>query len=365
MGRWIYLASLEDFLKGYFQLPESNQAKAFDELIHYVTENEYRLGIEALSNLQMIDRKRHSLDLSKTVPEIDFRNLVSKIAVMMGQLQPLEVTDALKRISLYTKSAKEQYDYIPGTKMFRIALSQFQMIHVDFAGLGSEHLGEHPAIVWNTEPSRDHIVVIPCTSYKVDTTVESETAIDIGPARFFDQNKNETSRLTVRTVVLLDQIQSISRKRITRHKTTDPATNRGGIAKFGLDQIKRIEEGLKILFFNANTFFEKELLNIQGVLPELTLTDQYLHMHRSDYTIITDDGQNLIYELDQVRYTLIRRATNMTNKNRKKLLKEWNNPRAIKDTNGNLIKTTPQVRQQRYNLIQTKYQPQQPAQETL
>ena len=62
----------------------------------------------------------------------------------------------------------------------------------------------------------------------------------------------------------------------------------------------------------------------------MTNPDQYLHMHRSDYTIISDDDINMKYEIDGNEFEMKRRQTSMLNKDRKRLLKGWNNPRAIK-----------------------------------
>jgi mRNA-degrading endonuclease toxin of MazEF toxin-antitoxin module len=349
---------MEDFLALYFQLPEVDRVNVFKELIHYFNEKDFRLAITAISTLQLQDRQKHTKDLSNTVPEQTFRDVVSNLAELKVKFQQTDVTDLLERVLLYTTSAKEINEYIPGTNLFKITLKETQMVHVNFAGLGSEHLGEHPAIVWDTEQKRDHVLVIPCTSYKTDTTVESETAINIGFAGFFDSHGVLSSVLNVSTVVLLDQIQSVSRKRITRHKTTDPATQKGGIARIGPTQVQRIEEGMRILFFGEKTYFEKELLDIQGVLPEFSHElDQYLHMHRSNYTIITDDGTNVKYNIDGKEYEMIRRKTSMNNKERKKLLKEWNNPRAKKNRNGDVIETTTVVRQHKYQEIKSNFLP--------
>lgn len=339
-------------------MSETDRSKAIQELMHYMNEPDFKTSIGAISNLQESERKKHSKELAVTIPEKVFRDIVANLAIVQGEFGEEDARSTLEGVHLYSKSAKELHQYLPNSKRFKISLSKGQMIHVDFSGLGSEHLGEHPAIVWDTQHTRDHVLVIPCTSYKLDTTVESEIAFDIGPARFFDTNGAITSHLAIRTVVLLDQIQPVSRKRIVRHKTIDPLTRKGGIAKFGQDQLSRIEAGLKVLFFAEKTFFEKELLDIKGVLPEfLTNPDQYLHMHRSDYKIISDDDINMKYEIDGNEFEMKRRQTSMLNKDRKRLLKGWNNPRAIKNKDGDIIKNTPSVRQDKYTLIQNAYLP--------
>ncbi|MGZ4163796.1 MAG: type II toxin-antitoxin system PemK/MazF family toxin [Tumebacillaceae bacterium] len=353
------MTTLENVLEAYFQLSEGDRYEALQAMMLYLDETSYQELVKVVSNLHPDARTSLLKNLTKTIPIEPFRKAVTHMAeVKKPQVLPEMVHDTFERIFLYAKSAKNQYEYEQGTRRFKVQVKKRCMIHVDFSGLGSEHKGNHPAIVWDVEASRDHLVVIPCTSYKSDTTVENESTIDIGPARFFDSAHNVTSQLAVRTVVLLDQIQPISRKRITFYRTRDPSTNQLGIARIGQDQVERIEEGLRIFLLGEKTFFEKELLNVPDVLPEcITTQDQYLHMHRCNYTVLSDDGYILSYQVagDERIYVLLRRLTALSNSKRKELLRKWNRPKARKDAQGNVLETTPQVRQRLYELLQSHY----------
>lgn len=229
--------------------------------------------------------------------------------------------NVFKRIRRFILSARRSPRYKinnQGKKEYLPVTNDGELIYVRFSGVGSELDDDHYAVVWKAQRHLDQVLVIPTTSFKPKSTIESPIVFNIGKVDFLE---NET-------VVLLNQITVISRKRILRTKHVNKATQQELPAKLNQNQIERIKDGLRVLFLGEHTLFEEFLYMHQDRLPLLEDPhEQYSHLHRP-FIRIRDNIDELEYALycdPNVTYRIKRIPTSLRRSDRKKLLYNWIN----------------------------------------
>ena len=189
------------------------------------------------------------------------------------------------------------------------------VVEVDFTGIGGEHDKPHPAIVWDSDPNRDNILVIPTTSLKEDKKLYNHY-FSIGKIDFLMKD----------TVVMLDQAVSVSHKRIISETYIDPATGKRTILYINNQQEQRIRDGIRASYLNEKTLYWYLLNNFRKFIPIMeNETVQFDHLLRP-FRIISNDPEKLIYSLvdePQTKYKVFWKNSNVSKSKRDKLLQDW------------------------------------------
>lgn len=347
------MLTLEDFLIQFLGASSTQRTKFLDSFMKLLSEQQFNTLVRKLEELSLEERRATSQQLSQIIKDETVRNIIQNISSISDDGSYTK-QDIYERVVLFTKSAKTP-------TVSRVHLKKRMMVHVDFAGLGTEHKGTHPAIVWHVENSSDRVLVIPCTSFKADSTVESAYEINIGPAKFLGANNTVNGVLTTSTVVLLDQIQPVSRKRIVDYQTRNPANGKKGNARIDEAQAKRIEEGLQILLHGKKTLYERYIFDDSTMIPEFQDHElQYKHLFRV-VNVLNDQDSFIEYKVedDPNVYILYRRPVKPTlsNDDRKALLKNWIKPRAIRNPDKTINTASPAVRADAYAKLLQQIRP--------
>lgn len=356
------LAFFEDFIERYVALSAVERGEFLDDFILLMSDSDVKDLVRKLEGLPSAVCSQTSKDITDVIDNQTVRQVIQNITEVQQDRNDTK-EDGYECIKLYSNSAKTP------TKT-NVFVKKRMLIHVDFSGLGSEHRFNHPAIVWYTDEAKgDRMVVIPCTSYKPDTTMESTTDINIGKAKFFGGTNNVEGELLEETVVLLNQIQVVSRKRITGYWSRNPITGQSKTARIDFEQVRRIEEGLKIMMHEEKTLYDLyiqpyEIQKQVSMFPTATMVpefvnheNQYKHIYRIPYEV-EDNGCFISYKVegDPNTYYMFRRPTTRINseEHRKALLKNWIRPRAIRNPDKTLHTDTPTVRENAYNALLAK-----------
>lgn len=261
--------------------------------------------------------------------------------------------NTLERINRFVRSAKQQDRFHKSgrTWFFSPILEKGYLVRVLFSGLGSEITDTHYGIVWDVELRRDHLLIIPCMSYKPETTKESATQFNIGPVGFLN---SPDTLLSKSTVVHLDQIMPVSRKRILSHKSLLPNTRIEDIPMISRSQQQRIEEGFRVLFGRERTLYEAEIKNSLRRIPLFEDHDlQFDHLNRL-YRVIHKTQDCLVYTLlndPDNKFTLYLLPAACSEAQRKKRLHRWLNATGVFDKSSSpwlLVTPRTQVRQELY-----------------
>lgn len=349
-----------DFLEKLIQMNKETREDVLKELINVLSSEEYSLLLKTIDSIPTIDEKNKIISIfNKVLTESLFKAIVNNLFEIQNEPPSLKHRgisreNVLQIINTFTESAKLHDSFDEENKVFTPVINDQKkkyLIEVNFAGLGSEVNGVHYAIVWEAQNNRDDIVVIPTTSFKDFSTKEKPCLFNIG----------KVGHMSKETVVKLDQITTISRKRIRNVVTTDQATNAAGIAALTDEQVKRIQEGFSILFLGESSLFTKEILgNHKNRLPAFDdPVLQFSHLNRP-YNIVSLRPDKVIYTLQddssQTQYTLYRNLTRLTVPDRNRLIFTWINSVAIYDRSTRpwtLIKGRSQVQQDAYTNMQT------------
>lgn len=254
------------------------------------------------------------------IGEVEYQRILKHISTIEDDPYVSDQTrlDTLERIRRYTSSAarktKKREDR-RGILQFSPVINKYEMVWVNFAGIGSEHDRKHLAIVWDVDYNRDHVLILPTTSFK-DDSVESGISFNIGRIGF----------LSKETQVMLDQTMSVSRKRIMATKHEEPVSKRPDFVRLSPAQKQRIQEGFRILWFEEKTLFQELLEAHRNRMPQLQNADiQYSHLHRP-FIKIWNGPDKLVYALHDrphVSYTVHRHAVTTAEKKRRGLLYTW------------------------------------------
>ncbi|MFC5402295.1 hypothetical protein [Cohnella soli] len=259
--------------------------------------------------------------------------------------------DTLDRVGRYVVAAKQHTRVEKSSGQHEPILEKYMVIKVNFAGLGSELDSTHYGIVWETGRRRDHVSIIPTTSFKQESTIETGESFNIGKVDFLDKE----------TVVMMNQITSVSRKRITgsvRHY--DPGSKRPLIVKLSDDQKKRIHDGFRVYGLEEQTLYNKYIKNSHAdTLPVLADPEmQYSHLFRPVIEI-SNTKDLLVYKLydDAREYRLERKSFSLTGSTRVEALKNWVEATATLDpadpTKKTYSVTRDDARRSAYAVIQT------------
>lgn len=252
--------------------------------------------------------------------------------------------DTLKRIDRFVQSAKTHSRI--KDEFYTPPLDPFQLVLVNFAGVGSEWDDCHYAIVWDTKRKRDHVTIIPTTSFKAESTIESGTQFNIGQVGFYQEE----------TVALMNQMTTISRKRILKYRHYNPNTkNPPAIVRLSKPQQERIKDGFRIFGLREQTLYESHILdNYRDRLPEFEYPEIQYHHLNLPYIVISSDMDCLIYKVygDEREYKLFRKPYQI-DVDRNKLLKKWFEAKAqIHPDTKEVIKSRDDVRRDSYADIQ-------------
>ncbi|WP_139331797.1 hypothetical protein [Paenibacillus macquariensis] len=254
--------------------------------------------------------------------------------------------DTLDRISRYVDSAKKHSIKDDRTGELKPVVSQYMIVRVNFAGLGSELDNIHYGIVWNADRKRDHISIIPTTSFKPASTLETGETFNIGKVGF----------LSGETVVLMNQITSVSRKRIRTARHFNPTSDKKELVKLSLLQQKRVMEGFRIYGLKEESLSSKYIRNsFSDRLPMFDDPElQYQHLHRPIIEI--ENTKDLVvyrlYDSEQ-EFNLHRKPFQLMDSTRNNVIKDWVEAKAIWDPDTEtFVKERDEVRKDAYIVIQ-------------
>jgi acetolactate synthase small subunit len=250
--------------------------------------------------------------------------------------------DTLGRTLAYIKSAEKKNRIDDNTKDFTPGLEKYQIIRVNFSGMGSELKDPHYAIVWDSERKRDGVIVIPLTSFKDSSTYESGHEFNIGKLGSF----------TVFSVAMMQQIVQVSRKRILKYRFSNGS--REVIIRLNDFQKERVRDGFKVIGLGQKVLYEEIKNRAQDYLP--VFPDpiiQYAHLFRP-FEVIETSVNQLKYKIsgDPQVYELDRKLINKEHYNREQLIEQWAHPFPVKDiTSGEITRTRDESMQNAYQEI--------------
>lgn len=317
--------------------------------------------LEKLKDLPETKQKKALSVFEKIYSEKTFEDIVENISEIRDEVKVPTRTrqNTLERINRFVLSAKTPHQFHHNrTNNYLPIVNEGELIEVRFSGLGSETDQEHFAIVWKAKRTSDPIVIIPTTSFKEDSTQETEIAFNIGKISFMGKE----------TVVLLDQMTTISRKRIDqrkRYKTRRRlSSGKYEFATISKEQKNRILDGIRAYHLNETTVYQYFRDNEKDKLP---LLDQYAiqigHLHRP---FIRDNERSneykLVYSLyeDPTKlYTIYRVPCTEMPYQRTQLLNNWVKAKAeiSKDPvteKVTITKNRQLVQQEEYNKMKQK-----------
>ncbi|MBS4171808.1 type II toxin-antitoxin system PemK/MazF family toxin [Bacillus sp. FJAT-49736] len=230
-------------------------------------------------------------------------------------------------------NSKTPTQYIP-------PLVKGQIVQVKFSGVGSETDDKHLAIVWNTLYNRDQVVVIPTTSMKPKTK-EREYFFNIGLV----------PPLYKENVVCIDQITSVSRKRIIK----DAFFNGTSMESAFLDdpQLSRIEDGFRLTWLSDKSLFQYLIENNVKDIPEFSDFEAQIGHFWRPFRKMTYDKVNKIsrYQLynSNETYEIKWKQTTLTKSQRKKLIMNMAYAIDQTDEKGKIITVRLDVKKDVYN----------------
>lgn len=315
--------------------------------------------LEKIKDLPDAKQKKILNVFEKIVSEKEFEGIAENIFEIKNEVSVPTRTrkNTLERINRFTLSAKTPHEFHhKRTTHYKPILSDGELIEVRFSGLGSETDQEHYAIVWKAKRTSDPIVIIPTTSFKEESTVETEVAFNIGNIDFMGKE----------TVVLLDQMTTISRKRIDPrqlHKTRRSlGQGKFKYATISDDQKNRILDGIRAYHLNETTIYQYLRDNEKDKLPFLNnYSVQISHLHRPFIRNVEKSNEYqlvyTLYEDPENFYTIYRVPCTEKPYQRTQLLNDWVNAVAesSKDPVTGVVtitKSRHDVQQEAYNKIQ-------------
>lgn len=332
------MSLLEEFLRELLSLPEEERKVILEFNSKLLGEpSGYRSELLKHYNTILSDQ-----DLLEVVRHLD------RVKDDPGELAYTR-SDTLKRIQRYVNSAAKETRKGPdGTRIPRVG--KFEIAKVNFAGLGSELDDKHYAIIWEAYPKRDHVVVIPTTSFKEISTLETGTSFNIGCV----------GAMQAETVVTLGQITTLSRKRIINVEGYRDGT-RKVYHKLNPAQQARLLDGFRVFAFGERTLYDRFIKStLQDRLPMFLDHDvQYAHLHRP-VVVIQEEPDELKYSLygDPATVYILQRKpfTLATGQTRSRLLKEWVDAVGIMDVPNGINITREMSKNQAYTAIKQAIQ---------
>jgi hypothetical protein len=230
--------------------------------------------------IDLITRKPHLKDLFLAVgTDEQLTRLLQELVSVSDDIRPLNgqvisrstILDRTERFIQCSKKADEVDDTDNQGRSkkptrFVPPLEKGQLIKAKFTAVGSELDKEHYAIVWDVIPNRDSVQVIPTESMK-NKTKETKHRFSIGKIR----------PLVLETVVCLEQMTCISRKRIVQTEFTKQNIP----VYISPDQEQRIKEGFRVMLLKEESLLEHLLKNNVKFVPKFSNpTQQLSHLLR-------------------------------------------------------------------------------------
>ncbi|MEK3794759.1 hypothetical protein MKX42_23745 [Paenibacillus sp. FSL R7-0204] len=270
---------------------------------------------QVLAGLPILRRERlfRHFQLLSTDQELD--NIFWELSAVRTDPKDNKLTreKVLDRIKRYTKASLKNYRKNTLSE-FKPEVTQNMLIHVDFTGIGGEHDMPHYAIVWNVDPKRDNVLVIPTTSLKEDKKFYTHY-FSVGKIDFLSEE----------TVVMLDQTVSISHKRILSETFINPQGVRTAVT-IDLHQEHRIKDGIRATYLDQKTLYWYLYNNFRKFIPEMENEEvQFNHLLRP-FILVSNDPEKLVYSLiDQphIHYQVFWRRSTVIATQRTQLLENW------------------------------------------
>ncbi|RAS87267.1 type II toxin-antitoxin system PemK/MazF family toxin [Priestia endophytica] len=314
----------------------------------------YKL-LEKIKDLPEKEQEELLSHFEKIAEEKNFKKIVKNIYSIQDEVKAPNQTreSTLKRIERFTESAKTEHRFHHKNKgQYLPTLGSGELIEIRFSGLGSEIDEPHFAIVWKEHRKKDPIVAIPTTSFKPEFTLESPSTFNIGKIGFMGKE----------TVVLLEQITTISRKRIDmdsikKTRRFDKVKKKNVYAKITKEQEDRIRDGFKTYLLGEDTLYEFLVESDTHTMPLLSsYNEQLKHFHRPFIKVEEKCTEDMLvytlYENPKKEYVIYKFPHTVQKHYRKTLLRNWVNATAEYDaTTDKIVKQRNEVRQEAYDEI--------------
>ncbi|MFC3803005.1 hypothetical protein [Cohnella sp. GCM10012308] len=258
----------------------------------------------------------------------------------------------LARIRKFVFSAKQHLRVNTGSGEYLPPLSEMQLVTVNFAGLGSELNDLHFGIIWDVDRKRDHVSIIPTTSFKPGSTMETGVTFNLG----------NVGPLTGETVVLMNQITTVSRKRVQTNRFRNPATSATEVVKLSSNQKQRVYEGFRIYGLKEETLYTKHIRNaFPDTVPVFEDPEvQFTHLHRP-FIEVSHSKDELIYKLysdPNTEYKMTRQECVVQATERGQLVRAWVAAKAqINQSTQAIIKSRLDVQKDAYAALISKIRP--------
>ncbi|MGG0656427.1 hypothetical protein [Rummeliibacillus pycnus] len=311
--------------------------------------------------IEKIDSHPNDAEKNKLLNELnqllDEEQVLQLAKTMMNMADDPNIVDqtkqnSLERIQRFVRATAKpnQFQIKNGqqSKNFFPFIKNGQFLRMNISGVGGELDDYHYVIVWEVQDRRDQMLVIPTTSFKPNTTIESGMRFNIGHIDFLSEE----------TVILLDQITSLSRKKINKHKFKDPSNSSMKPVKISKDQINRIKEGFRILGQGEITLANFILEKTRSSLPELIdYQVQFAHFHLP-FKISSLTANKLVYYLyndENNKFEINLHPTSLSNTDRKHFIRSWINATATYDSSMQLITSRTDAQWAAYQIMQTHY----------
>lgn len=292
------------------------------------TENQESLKkiVSDTTMLNVLEKISVDNDLTRIVDKIinarNFNEIVKQADLVKDEYRPIHkqtltkdmILERIIRFINCSLQTDEVNDPMVPTE-YKHPLVSGQVVKVLFSGVGSEIDNEHFAIVWETKSNRDQVVVIPTTSLK-PTTRETKNFFNIGKIPPFSKQ----------TVVSLEQLTCVSRKRIVEYLFND---GRGNMVQaiINQDQRRRIEDGFRVTLLRQKTLLDELINQRKDYVPEfINYSVQVKHLHRPIRNVSFDSYKLITkYQLfnDPNQYEIKWHRTKLNRSDRKKMLKSW------------------------------------------
>lgn len=366
----LLIEELDDDLKEYFECFKTLDKDIQQFLIKFNTyissyetndlivllselESETQLGkgyLDVFTKLKNVDSSRYGRLL------LNFKNLISyeEVNQVVWELSGVRtdsnensltreiVLDRIRRyINISNKNFRKQnFKYLP-------EVEKGMIVEVSFTGIGGEHDKKHKAIVWDVDPNRDNILVLPTTSLKEDKKFYKHY-FSIGKVGFLPKD----------TVVMLDQAISVSHKRILDEKYRNPSSNDKEKVFISPEQEQRINDGIRVTYLGEHTLASYLLNNFRNFIPIVrNLAIQFGHLLRP-FVLIDNNPETLTYSLKDdlnTKYSIDWYPSSVSKNQRDRLLRNWIEAIGEQERDPNTGQRTANIIKRRRDTIQEKF----------
>jgi hypothetical protein len=216
--------------------------------------------------------------------------------IVKGKLTGLldEVKEkALFQFSRILDIEHKESDWDSTERIYKTAFARHQVVLVNFIGPDRVLDGTHPAIIWDASNKNGHVVVIPLTSKKRDEF----SYFDIG---FVEGLILDTREGPKKSIVLMNQIQSVSRKSVQLFMKEDGS----GPITLSSEQRIQIEDLFVRNYLGRKTTLRQVLQNIVKKIPDVDDMGWRADLDRTVIHIVF--GQTIYYMLSDETWKQLR-----------------------------------------------------------